>query len=194
MCSWCWGFQKVWPTIITSVKNLVEIQYLAGGLAPDSDLAMPQDMQKAIAGYWKNIQQRIPGTEFNFDFWKKCQARRSTYPACRAVVSAKILDLAKEPHMIKAIQHAYYLLAKNPSDNDTLINCAVEIGIEREKFENQFFSEETTNAFLEEMSISRNLGAHGFPTLILKTSQKTQNIGIDYNSAEFILEQIRSAL
>ena len=67
----------------------IEVVYLLGGLAPDSDLPMPEQMKLTIAGYWQTIQDRVLGTQFNYDFWTKCQPRRSTYPSCRAVLAAK---------------------------------------------------------------------------------------------------------
>ena len=38
---------------------------------------------------WKRIQEVIPGTKFNYDFWTLCEPKRSTYPSCRAVICAK---------------------------------------------------------------------------------------------------------
>jgi protein-disulfide isomerase-like protein with CxxC motif len=57
------------------------------------------------------------GTEFNFDFWTKCQPRRDTYKACRAVIAASQQNA--EEAMIEAIQKAYYLRAMNPSEHDS---------------------------------------------------------------------------
>ena len=86
MCSWCWGFRPTWQKIQEGLSDDVEVRYLLGGLAPDSQEPMPKSMQLDIASYWGKIQQHISGTEFNFDFWEKCKPRRSTYPACRAVL------------------------------------------------------------------------------------------------------------
>ena len=194
MCSWCWGFQKVWPTVQLHFEQQLEIKYLVGGLASDSDDPMPESMQSAIAGYWRNIESRIPGTEFNYDFWSKCKPRRSTYPACRAVVSAKILQAQKEVEMINAIQSAYYLQAKNPSDDSTLIDCATSIGFDQSTFEKQFYSEATNDLFFSEMNKAGRLGAQGFPSLILENQQQIQRIAIDYNSAEFIINEINLAI
>jgi len=44
--------------------------YLLGGLAPDSDQPMAEEMREYIQNTWQKIQQRIPGTEFNLNFWK----------------------------------------------------------------------------------------------------------------------------
>ena len=89
MCSWCWSFSPVWRAVKKGLDDNIEIQYLLGGLAPDSHEPMPKDMQQSIRSTWQRIQQEVPGTEFNFDFWEKCQPRRSTYPACRAIIACR---------------------------------------------------------------------------------------------------------
>ncbi len=190
MCSWCWGFQKTWQQVQNNLASLVDIHYVVGGLAPDSDQPMPKAQQQDIAGYWRIIQTKIPGTEFNFDFWTHCSPRRSTYPACRAVLAAKNLDPDKEIDMILAIQQAYYLQAKNPSDIDTLITCAENIGIEKTAFEYALTSDAIETLFQEQLQLSTQLGARGFPSLILTTPQAKHFIQIDYNNHNFITQQV----
>ena len=59
----------------------------SGGLAPDSDVPMPQEIVQYVKSAWRAVSAAA-GLELNWDFWTKCQPRRSTYPACRAVVAA----------------------------------------------------------------------------------------------------------
>ncbi|MCW8956777.1 MAG: DsbA family protein, partial [Gammaproteobacteria bacterium] len=65
MCSWCWGFRPVWQQVQAKLPSQIKVQYVLGGLAPDSDNTMPQDMQINIATTWQTIQREIPGTQFN---------------------------------------------------------------------------------------------------------------------------------
>ena len=177
MCSWCWAFVPTWEQIQRELPNDIEVVYLLGGLAPDSDLPMPEQMKLTIAGYWQTIQDRLPGTQFNYDFWTQCQPRRSTYPSCRAVLAAKAQakdsDEAKvlEQAMIKAIQEGYYLNARNPSDFDTLIAFAKEIGLDAKRFELELNSESTIEKLNEEIQLSHSIGAQGFPSLILNSNK-----------------------
>ena len=194
MCSWCWAFQKVWPTVFSTFEDSLEVEYLAGGLAPDSNEPMPQEMQNTIASYWKNIQRKVPGTEFNFDFWQQCQPRRSTYPACRAVLAIKQIDSTKEHLMINEIQKAYYLKAENPSDVKTLINCAKRIGVEEQNFENVLTSKVVDSLFIKQMSLARSMQANGFPSLILRMDKTILPIYIDYNDANVMVEQIKKSV
>ena len=190
MCSWCWGFQPVWQDVSKQLSDKLQIKYLLGGLASDSDIPMPKAMQADIAGYWRKIQKHIPGTEFNFDFWEKCQPRRSTYPACRAVIAARKQDSNTELAMIKAIQRAYYLYAKNPSDDHILADLAESLKLERQKFLIDLNSQETQQELEQEIQYSRQIGSQGFPSLILAKEDEYSTIPIDYNNAESILRNL----
>ena len=80
MCSWCWGFAPTWDSLAVDIKSRygdrLKITKLLGGLAEDSDEPMPEGMQLYLRSTWKKIQQQIPGTRFNFEFWDRCSPRR----------------------------------------------------------------------------------------------------------------------
>ena len=189
MCSWCWAFNPAWKEIQKQLPSNIQVSYLLGGLASDSNELMSSAMQQQISGYWKLIQQRVPNTEFNFDFWKLNQARRSTYPACRAVIAARYQHAEKA--MILAIQEAYYLHAKNPSDDSILIELAKNIGLNASEFSAQLNHETTKQQLLNEIKYSQQLGAQGFPSLILQYNKSNHFIPIDYNHADAVLKSIQ---
>ena len=91
MCSWCWGFRSAWhdltSRLLETYPELI-IRNVVGGLAPDSDEPMPMEMQQMLQSAWQRIQHTIPNTSFNYDFWRIGEPRRSTYPACRAVIAS----------------------------------------------------------------------------------------------------------
>lgn len=192
MCSWCWGFKPVLRQLTQQLPEDVRLEYVLGGLAADTDQPMPAEMQQRIAATWKHIQQAIPGTEFNFDFWTKCQPRRSTYIACRAVIVAQQLQSDQGLAMLDAIQRAYYLQARNPSDANTLISLAEQLGLDTEQFEQQLNAEPTQQALQRQIDFSRGIGADSFPSLYLLHKQHYHPIVLDYNHADLILEHINS--
>ncbi len=153
-------------------------------MAPDSDEPMSNELKATIPSYWRRIQEHIPGTEFNYDFWEACEPRRSTYPACRAVLTAKAMDPGKEKAMILGIQQAYYLQAKNPSDESTLIDVAESIGLNKTTFAEQLNSQATNQAFAEQLQLTFDIDARSFPSLILRRGKQVYRIPHDYNSVE----------
>jgi len=192
MCSWCWAFQPVWKQVREKLPGSVTVKYLLGGLAPDSDDPMPESTRKEIQGHWKTIQKRVPGTRFNFDFWHVCTPVRSTYPACRAVIAARKQNPSLEDAMVLSIQKAYYLRALNPSDDDVLVNLAIRMELDGERFRQDLNAPETQRRLVDEVLLGRQLGARGFPCLILKQEGGLRVVRIDYNNAEMILQQVNS--
>jgi len=182
MCSWCWGFSNAWQDIQNNLPSNLNTTLIVGGLAPDSSEPMPVSMQLSLQQTWQRIQQAIPGTEFNFDFWTLNAPRRSTYPSCRAVLAAKAQSDEFEAPMIKRIQQAYYLEAKNPSDDSTLIELASSIGCDATLFSQALNSEATQQELSKQIHFARMLGAQGFPSLFLELeSGQRAPIPFDYN-------------
>lgn len=191
MCSWCWAFRPVWQKIQQQLSSQVRVTYLLGGLAPDDDAPMPQQMQAYLQATWQAIQQRVPGTPFNFDFWDQCRPRRSTYPACRAVIAAREQGAEFAAPMIQAIQQAYYRAARNPSDEATLNSLAGEIGLDSVRFSSLLNATKTQHQLESEMAQARQMGVESFPSLVLSDGRKQRRIFHDYLDAEVVLEQIR---
>ncbi|MBN4081923.1 MAG: DsbA family protein [Gammaproteobacteria bacterium] len=187
MCSWCWGYQTAWQGLLQDMPDDVNVAYVLGGLAQDNDELMPEDIQQAIQGHWRRIQDEL-GVEFNFDFWRYCQPRRSTYPACRAVIAAGKQDAGVT--MILAIQHAYYLRAMNPSKRDTLCTLAQELGLDIKKFNDDFDSDEIEESLQEQIRYSRSVGVGSFPSLMLKNKNELYRLTVDYKNHETTLNQI----
>ena len=190
MCSWCWGFRPVWQQVQQALAGRVKVRYLLGGLAPDTSDTMPEGMQINIRDTWRTIQKEIPCTEFNFDFWRDCQPRRSTYPACRAIIACRMQSPELESAMLLAIQQAYYLHARNPSDNETLLVLALEIGLDGEIFLEDTRSDLCQKLLMDEIHYCREIGASSFPSIILKQSGLYTTIDIDYNDRDMIIRQI----
>jgi len=194
MCSWCWAFRPCWQKIVESMPRQIETRRILGGLAADSDEPMPQQMRIYLQQTWRTIQQRVPGTRFNFSFWEECAPKRSTYPACRAVLAAKKQGAEFEEPMIFAIQQAYYLQARNPSEDDLLISLAVEIGLDRARFAADLSAAATHEMLLQEIAFGRSIGVHGFPSLVLHQGDGHRLLEYDYNDPEVVLAQLRGAI
>lgn len=192
MCSWCWAFRPALRKIEAQLPENVELIRVLGGLAPDTDEAMPEEMRMKLQEIWRTIQLKVPGTEFNFRYWEVCTPRRSTYRACRAVISAgQQGDYG--PAMIEAIQRAYYLEARNPSDRATLIESARDMHLDAERFARDLDHPATQAELDRQMALAKDCGVKGFPTLILETSQNRRVIDINPNDPEGILADIRTA-
>ena len=188
MCSWCWGYRPAWERLKSCLPDVVKLNNVLGGLAPDNPDPMPVELQAQIQGHWRRIREML-GTEFNFDFWKRCQPRRSTYPACRAVLAAAIQD--REEDMILAIQRAYYLRAMNPSDDETLVQLTGELGLNTGAFEAGLNAAGTHDELMRQVRKARQWRVPGFPSLVLEVDDSHHHVAVDYRDHRITLETIR---
>ncbi len=193
MCSWCYAFKPVYQKLLNSLPESISTINLLGGLAADTDQPMPVEMQQQLKATWQGIEQKVPGTVFNYDFWDKAEQthpRRSTYPACRAVISARCLQSNSESAMIEGIQQAYYQQALNPSDDQVLVKVAKSIGLHQKAFKTQLNAVQTQQILDHEISHSRQLNVSSYPSLILQTGTSAWPVTIDYNNYQNILNTI----
>tara|TARA_Y100000748_G_scaffold113043_1_gene94550 strand:- start:152 stop:736 length:585 start_codon:yes stop_codon:yes gene_type:complete len=191
MCSWCWAFRQSLNTLIEKLPKEINIIRLLGGLAPDSDIAMPDNIREYVLQNWRAIEEKVPETKFNYDFWKKCRPRRSTYPACRAVIAARKQKNKFDMTMTLAIQKAYYMQARNPSDYETLIELAEEIGADKTKFSKDITSLETDKILKEEIQKSKSLELNSLPSLLFVNGERKVKIEPDYLDAQAMLNKIK---
>ena len=190
MCSWCWAFKSTWDKVKEALLEKVEVNYLLGGLAPDNNEPMPIETREYVKGNWKRIQGMIPDTRFNYDFWTSCEPKRSTYPACRAVICAKQQHPDFENLMIYGIQKSYYLEAQNPSNDDVLINIAENLGLDTDKFKIDLKSSQVNEILLNEIKLARSMDMNSMPSLVLHINGTLKVIDIDYLDANYIVKQI----
>jgi putative protein-disulfide isomerase len=187
MCSWCWAYRPTLDRLREELPATVEWRNRLGGLAPDSSEPMPEKTRHMVQGHWQNIQQQL-GTEFNYDFWTDCQPRRSTYEACRAVLAASGQDM--EEQMILSIQKAYYLRAMNPSNIETLVNLAGELGMNEELFKETLLSKKTDVELQAQITQVQKWPVSGFPSLVLKTGNSVRALVLDYRDHRTTLDAI----
>jgi len=132
----------------------------------------------------------IPDTKFNYDFWTSCEPKRSTYPACRAVICAKQQHPDFENLMIYGIQKSYYLEAQNPSNEDVLINIAKKLGLDIDKFKIDLKSSQVNEILVNEIKLARSMDMNSMPSLAFQVNDTLKVIDIDYLDANYIIKQI----
>ena len=191
MCSWCWAYRPVLQKLREHLPAEIRWKNVLGGLAPDSDQPMPEATRQMVQAHWRQIQSSV-GSEFNFDFWTRCQPRRDTYKACRAVIAASFQ--AAEERMIEAIQEAYYLRAMNPSEPAMLAELAGELGLDGSLFRRDLVSDRTEKEFQGQLALRRELGVRSFPSLVLEQRGLLTPISHDYHDHGTSLAEIRKCL
>ncbi len=195
MCSWCWGFRPVLHAIVSSLPGSVPVAYVMGGLAKDSGDPMPEETRAYVQRNWREVTATT-GAEFNWDFWRKCKPRRSTYPACRAVLAARAQRGDAVPEMFDAIQRAYYREARNPSDIETLTAVAGSLSpsLNVERFERDIRSPEIEAELQEGFNLRRSMGVREFPSVVVKHGDAQTDVVRGWANAETAMARMEKAM
>jgi putative protein-disulfide isomerase len=61
MCSWCWGYREAFDRLKNRLPDNVALRYIVGGLAPDNDEPMPQELQRSLQSIWVKIERQLGG-------------------------------------------------------------------------------------------------------------------------------------
>ncbi|MGR5142594.1 DsbA family protein [Photobacterium sp. DNB23_23_1] len=161
MCAWCYGFQPELERFLEHYPS-ADVDWIMGGLAPDTEEPMNENLKQAISSYWHEIE-KVSQVTFNHSYWELNTPYRSTYQACRAVISAEKLAVKSAQKMVRAIQSAYYREARNPSLDRTLIDCAKSLDLSEKQFLAALHSKETELRLREHLTIARHFQVSGFP-------------------------------
>jgi len=194
MCSWCYGFKPVLKSLTKKLKDIIPIEYYLGGLAEDTEITMSDSMRESIQSNWKRIEETIPSISFNYQFWEVCTPKRSTYASCRAVIAAKRQHQDYEHAMIDAIQQAYYVNARNPSDYNVLYELANETGLNQQQFISDIHSSEVNNNLMQQILFCRKIGVESLPSLFVFSNNNYHPIVVDYDNADIIIDHIKSCM
>jgi putative protein-disulfide isomerase len=178
--------------ITERLPSNINYKQLLGGLAPDSSEPMPESMRTYIQDNWRRIEESVPDVHFNYEFWSRCEPVRSTYPACRSVIAARNQGSEYEFAMTIAIQNAYYQSAKNPSEQQTLVTIACEMGLDEVQFEEDLNASDTQTELLNEIALARSMGVSSFPSLVLEVNGGFSPIPHDYQNAQNVLAILES--
>jgi len=176
------------------LPDFIKIKKIIGGLAPDTTIPMPIELQHNIQQTWRRIEQTVPTIQFNYNFWIINTPIRSTYPACRATLAARQQGADFEDKMISAIQTAYYQKAKNPSLQSALLDCALEVGLDVDRFANGLASDEIELELQNEISTARSLGVGSYPSLQLEDNGRIYPVSVDYLDHDSMVSEIVSIL
>ncbi len=195
MCSWCWGFRPVLQEVVAALPEIVPVVYVMGGLAKDSDDPMPEATRAYVQRNWRDVTATT-GAEFNWDFWSKCKPRRSTYPACRAVLAARAQREDAVPELFDAIQRAYYEEARNPSDLETLTQVAGTLSppLDVDRFERDIRSPEIEAQLQEGFNLRRSMGVREFPSVVVRRGATQIDIVRGWANTETALARLNDAL
>ena len=165
MCSWCWGFALVVEALAEQAAAAgVPLQVVVGGLRRDQ-VAIDAAARVRYLGYWQAVNAST-GQLFDFERGLPEGLVYDTEPACRALVTARLLDAASAWTLLKLVQQAFYTEGADVTQASVLVQLAEQAGIPRIEFAEAFDSQAMQEATAADFTWVQDLGIAGFPTLL----------------------------
>jgi putative protein-disulfide isomerase len=166
MCSWCYGFAPVVEAIADHFGERLPIQLMMGGLRAGNTKPFTLEDKQTIGGHWRKVEG---ATGQKFDF-AGMEARQGwvydTEPACRAVVTMRLLNPGMALAYKARIQRAFYAEARDTAAEAVLADIAAEAGVDREMFFAELVSQEARRETQRDFLAAQKAGIRGFPTLL----------------------------
>lgn len=197
MCSWCFGFTAPLDQLLAdpALAAPLSMAMVMGGLRPFTTEPMAPGRADELAGHWQQVSQasgqpfalapntamHLPG--FIYD----------TEPASRAVVTVRSLWPRQMWRFFKAVQHAFYVDARNVTEPGVLADVAEHLGIPRSEFARAFASQEMRDATLRDFEQSKAWGIRGFPTVLAEHGDHLHLVGNGFMPIDTLRERLANA-
>ena len=197
MCSWCFGFTAPLDQLLVDPQQAAPLQMamIMGGLRPFTTEPMAPGKADELAGYWQQVSQasgqpfsvapntamHLPG--FIYD----------TEPASRATVTVRNLWPKQVWRYFKAVQHAFYVDARDVTQPGVLADVAEHLGLARAEFAHAFASQEMRDATLRDFEQSQAWGVRGFPTLLAQHGDHLHLVGDGFMPIDTLRERLANA-
>lgn len=192
MCSWCYGFSPA----LEQAMHEYEVPFILvmGGLRPGvNSEAMDDRLSRFLEHHWKQVES-LTRRPFDYSILSRRDFRYDTEPSCRAVVAVREMrsDLAFPFYF--ALQSAFYAKAENPTDEQTFIRIAQELGINAEAFLKAYHSEEIAYETKQDFQLCQALQITGFPALMYIENRVAWPIVRGYRSPDDLRAAIEHTL
>lgn len=198
MCSWCYGFSPELRAFLSHFPNY-DLDIVLGGLRAYQTQPLDDAMRDMLYGHWEKVAL-VSGLAFDHKALHRPNFVYDTEPACRAVVTAKLLadDLPAGGllDVFQAISHAFYAQARDITNETELANIltqALNTTVGDAHFDRGSLHETLTAAATrEETRLNfeqiQRWGIRGFPMLLLVTDTGLQIVANGFCKTEQLLK------
>lgn len=201
VCTWCWGSEPVLRTLEARFGNRMKLSYIMGGLVKDITAFYdrhnniggdPDVSNKSIAAHWLEASERhgMPVNVEGFKLFSKEQT--STYPQNIAYKAAQMQNEVMANRFLRRMRVAAAAEARQTNLTEVLVELASEAGLDIARFLDDFTNGKAKAAFEEDLYITAQFRAHGFPTFLIKYGEKSMLLRgyQSYNNFKAVINQV----
>ncbi len=169
VCSYCWQVEPELRKFMAHYGHVMDIKILMGGLLPSWDGFADEgnNIRKSsdVGEHWREAASQfgmpIDGTVWNND------PITSSYPASTAFKVVQQISGTSARRYLRAVREAVMVFNENIAKDDVLITVLDRNDRNGKKVVEDIKTPEARALLEEDLSLSRQLGAMSFPTVIL---------------------------
>jgi putative protein-disulfide isomerase len=196
MCSWCYGFGPELKTLLNGLQD-VAVDIVLGGLRPYATEPLDAAKKAEIVSHWEKVAE-ASGLPFVDTALNNEGFIYNTEPACRAVVSARLLAPHAALDVFHAIQHGFYAEGLDTTQADVLARLSVAalnkhgVDIDEATFLQTWSAVDTISATHADFLQTQRWGVNGFPTLVLEHAGELHLASSGFTRTEQLVEQLQA--
>ncbi|WP_339252466.1 DsbA family protein [Sporosarcina sp. FSL W8-0480] len=198
ICSHCWAIEPVFRRFVEQYGNYFNVHTVMGGLLekwhdgpidPANGIYKPAD----VAGHWREVgdHSRMPiDGSLMID-----NPVQSSFPASRIFkVIQKYHGDAKASEYLRRAREDLFAFNKNISDLSVLTEIVEKLGLDGEAIVAEAEQQAGQQLLNEDFALVRNLGARGFPTIIMMNEENKGVKIVGGRPFEYYVEGLKQVL
>ena len=196
MCSWCYGFGPELKTLRDGIPEL-GFEVIVGGLRAYNKELMDEALKTTLLSHWGKVEETT-GLPFSKDAFSHKDFIYDTEPACRAVVTARMLAPEIALDVFHAIQHGFYAEALDVTKGDVLAKISTDvlnkagINISEQDFLVTWSSEDAITTTNNDFQQTQRWGVTGFPTLVFERAGELYLVTSGFARTEVLVERLQA--
>ncbi len=196
MCSWCYGFGPELTTLRNGIPEL-RFEVVLGGLRAYNKELMDEALKTTLLSHWEKVEE-TSGLPFSKDTLSNENFIYDTEPACRAVVTARMLAPEIALDVFQAIQQGFYAEGLDTTKGDVLAKISVDvlnkagINISEQDFLATWSSEDAITTTHNDFLQTQRWGVTGFPTLVFERVGELYLVTSGFARTEVLVERLQA--
>ncbi|HMM10746.1 MAG TPA: DsbA family protein [Bacteroidales bacterium] len=197
LCAWCYALSPRVDKLKEKYGDRIEIVHRSFALAPEpSSIAQmfgnKEAGRKEILNHWRAANQNDDEHRIHAEIMVK---KTFDYPySTPGLLACKAAELqggnAMHEKIFNRIQKAHLTDCDNINDFEVLKKCAADVGLDVEKWENDYHSQEVRQKLDEDLYKAYQYGVNSVPTLIANEKYKLSGAQ-RYETLEQWLSQVK---
>lgn len=173
-CPVCWAQEPIIKKLVIEYGQYFKLRFLIGGrlntLNRGDCKKEEQKTAQERADRWEKISRRY-GMPCNGDVWLE-NPISSSYDAAIAVKAAELQGKQAGLRFLRKVREAFFLKKGNISDEEVLLCCAKETGLDVEEFRHDIHANGAVKAFQCDMKITSEMEVDQLPTLVFLSANE----------------------